>query len=97
MGVLDDDEDSFFDADDEGPSIHAEVVEPASQHSRSATVTVGPVSARFSSTGDPSHRRMARRIRMRPMTPGMLRKMPDTVSIFVTKSDGRQCLYVKGK
>ncbi len=102
MGVLDDDEDSFFDADDDEPEvIKTEVLNQGQQPLRSVTINAGPVSARFSSSGQSTVRGRNGgrngRLRIRPMPPGMSRKLPDAATVLVTNGDGRQALYVRGK
>lgn len=36
------------------------------------------------------------RVRTRPMSAGMMARYPDVYSLFVTKLDGRQVLFVRG-
>jgi hypothetical protein len=37
----------------------------------------------------------SRRLRMRPMTPRMMRSHPEVVSITLTRNDGRQLVFVR--
>lgn len=43
------------------------------------------------------HRRSKHRAKIKPMPPGLLRKMPDVASMLITKTNGKQVLLVNPK
>jgi hypothetical protein len=72
-------EDDDFDLEDEKPK-------PEIYHKRAAPTKAAP---------DPPKQSGSRNLRVRPMSVAMREKHPDVLSITLTRTDGRQLIFVR--
>lgn len=85
----DDDDDLFDSSDEDEEEAESEISgEPKPRPKPSHTPTPMQRVAHAQHAG-------GRRIRMRPMKPSMAEKHPDVVTILLTRTDGRQIMFVR--
>jgi len=84
----DDDGDLFDDEQDEGEGLASD------QPSRPRTIAQAATRA-TQSMASAASAVASRRMRVRPMTPAMIQKNPQVVSIILTRADGKQLVFIR--
>lgn len=89
---FDEDEDDMFDEDeqDEGEGLASD--QPKVSKPKPQTLAQVAAQHRPQSMAQAA---ASRRMRVRPMTPAMMQKNPQVVSIILTRVDGKQLVFIR--